>query len=47
MRSTITDTGLPDTATPRKASAKFEIQHTTIQFETGDHNCDLAPESKV
>lgn len=26
---------------------KFEIQHATIQFETEDHNCDLAPESKV
>jgi len=26
---------------------KFEIQHTTIQFETQDHECDLAPEGKV
>ncbi|HJT66400.1 MAG TPA: cation diffusion facilitator family transporter [Pyrinomonadaceae bacterium] len=26
---------------------RFEIQHATIQFETEDHNCDLAPESKV
>ena len=26
---------------------KFEIQHATIQFETEDHNCGLAPESKV
>ena len=26
---------------------KFEIQHATIQFETEDHDCDLAPESKV
>ncbi len=26
---------------------KFEIQHATIQFETVDHDCDLAPEGKV
>lgn len=26
---------------------KFEIQHATIQFETEDHECDLAPEGKV
>lgn len=26
---------------------KFEIEHATIQFETEDHECDLAPESKV
>ncbi len=26
---------------------KFEIQHATIQFETEDHNCGLAPESRV
>ena len=26
---------------------KFEIQHTTIQFETPDHRCDLASEVKV
>lgn len=26
---------------------KFEIQHATIQFETEDHECELAPESKV
>jgi cobalt-zinc-cadmium efflux system protein len=26
---------------------KFEIQHATIQFETADHRCDLAPEGKV
>jgi cobalt-zinc-cadmium efflux system protein len=26
---------------------KFEIQHATIQFETQDHRCDLAPEGKV
>lgn len=26
---------------------KFEIQHTTIQFETGDHDCALAPDGKV
>jgi len=26
---------------------KFEIQHATIQFETQDHECDLAPEGKV
>jgi len=26
---------------------KFEIQHATIQFETEDHDCDLAPASKV
>lgn len=26
---------------------KFEIQHATIQFETEDHDCGLAPESRV
>jgi cobalt-zinc-cadmium efflux system protein len=26
---------------------KFEIQHATIQFETEDHDCDLAPDEKV
>jgi cobalt-zinc-cadmium efflux system protein len=26
---------------------KFEIQHATIQFETEDHDCDLAPAHKV
>ena len=26
---------------------KFEIQHATIQFETQDHECHLAPEGKV
>lgn len=26
---------------------KFEIQHATIQFETEDHDCGLAPEGKV
>ena len=26
---------------------KFEIQHATIQFETEDHDCDLAPEEIV
>ena len=26
---------------------RFEIQHATIQFETEDHECDLAPDSKV
>lgn len=26
---------------------KFEIQHATIQFETEDHDCELAPEGKV
>ena len=26
---------------------RFEIQHATIQFETEEHDCDLAPESKV
>ena len=26
---------------------KFEIQHATIQFETEDHACGLAPEEKV
>ena len=26
---------------------KFEIQHATIQFETEDHSCNLAPESTV
>ncbi|MDQ6938820.1 MAG: cation diffusion facilitator family transporter [Verrucomicrobiota bacterium] len=27
--------------------ARFEIQHATIQFETPDHECDLASEEKV
>lgn len=26
---------------------RFEIQHATIQFETEDHECDLAPDSNV
>jgi cobalt-zinc-cadmium efflux system protein len=26
---------------------KFEIQHATIQFETEDHDCELAPEGRV
>ena len=26
---------------------KFEIHHATIQFETEDHQCELAPEGKV
>ena len=26
---------------------KFEIQHATIQFETTDHECHLAPEERV
>jgi cobalt-zinc-cadmium efflux system protein len=26
---------------------KFEIQHTTLQFETLDHHCHLAPDEKV
>ena len=26
---------------------RFEIQHATIQFETEDHDCELAPEGKV
>jgi cobalt-zinc-cadmium efflux system protein len=26
---------------------RFEIQHATIQFETPDHQCDLAAEGKV
>lgn len=26
---------------------RFEIQHATIQFETEDHNCDLAPVDRV
>jgi cobalt-zinc-cadmium efflux system protein len=26
---------------------KFEIQHATLQFETLDHHCHLAPEEKV
>lgn len=26
---------------------KFEIQHATIQFETEDHDCGLAPEGRV
>lgn len=31
----------------RELHEKFEIQHATIQFETEDHECDLAPENKV
>ena len=26
---------------------KFEIQHATIQFETTDHECHLAPDERV
>jgi cobalt-zinc-cadmium efflux system protein len=26
---------------------KFQIQHTTLQFETSDHECSLAPENTV
>ena len=26
---------------------KFEIQHATLQFETLDHHCHLAPEEEV
>jgi cobalt-zinc-cadmium efflux system protein len=31
----------------RELHLKFEIQHSTLQFETADHQCHLAPEEKV
>lgn len=31
----------------RDLHRKFEIQHATIQFETQDHRCHLAPEGQV
>lgn len=31
----------------RDLNSKFEIQHATIQFETQDHRCHLAPEGRV
>jgi cobalt-zinc-cadmium efflux system protein len=31
----------------RDLHRKFEIQHATLQFETLDHRCHLAPEEKV
>jgi cobalt-zinc-cadmium efflux system protein len=31
----------------RELHLKFEIQHATLQFETLDHHCHLAPEEKV
>jgi cobalt-zinc-cadmium efflux system protein len=31
----------------RDLHRKFEIQHTTLQFETLDHHCHLAPEERV
>lgn len=31
----------------RDLHRKFEIQHTTLQFETLDHQCHLAPEGQV
>lgn len=31
----------------RDLDHKFEIQHTTLQFETVDHRCHLAPDEKV
>jgi cobalt-zinc-cadmium efflux system protein len=31
----------------RDLHRKFEIQHATLQFETLDHHCHLAPEEKV
>jgi cobalt-zinc-cadmium efflux system protein len=31
----------------RELSIKFEIQHATLQFETMDHRCHLAPEEMV
>ena len=32
---------------PRIAGDRFQIHHTTLQFETPDHECSLAPEEKV
>jgi len=32
---------------PRIAGDRFQIHHTTLQFETPDHGCSLAPEEKV
>src|ERR1700730_3778944 len=31
----------------RDLHRKFEIQHATLQFETQDHHCHLAPDEKV
>jgi cobalt-zinc-cadmium efflux system protein len=31
----------------RELNLKFEIQHATLQFETLDHRCHLAPEEEV
>lgn len=31
----------------RELHERFEIEHATIQFETGDHECDLQPEHRV
>lgn len=40
------DCALLDQAS-RDLHRKFEIQHATLQFETLDHRCHLAPEEKV
>ena len=40
------DCALLDQAS-RDLHLKFEIQHATLQFETLDHHCHLAPEEKV
>src|ERR1044071_939771 len=31
----------------RELHLKFEIQHATLQFETADHRCQLAPDEQV
>ena len=31
----------------RELHLKFEIQHATLQFETADHHCHLAPDEEV
>jgi len=31
----------------RTGSDRFQIHHRTLQFETPDHECSLAPEEKV
>jgi cobalt-zinc-cadmium efflux system protein len=31
----------------RELHLKFEIQHATLQFETADHRCQLAPDEEV
>ena len=31
----------------RELHLKFEIQHATLQFETTDHHCQLAPDKEV